>query len=77
VQAQTERVGLSDLRRALHAASQPNETMQTMIFEPATLRLHLAIGSCPSSAAEMRTLELAPLFWRSEPRRGGGSVPEE
>ncbi len=37
-------------------------TVQTMIFEPATLKLHLAIGSCPSSALPMKLLELGPLF---------------
>jgi hypothetical protein len=53
---------VADLHRALHAACDPKETLQTMIFEPATLRLHLAVGTCPASAGEMRTLELAPLL---------------
>ena len=58
------RLDVADLHRALHAACDPTETLQTMIFEPATLQLHLAIGTCPASAGEMRTLELAPLFQR-------------
>jgi hypothetical protein len=37
-------------------------TLQTMIFEPRSLKLHLAIGSCPSSKLPLKTLELAPLF---------------
>ena len=37
-------------------------TLQTMIFEPAELKLHLAIGACPTSALPMKTLELAPLL---------------
>jgi isopenicillin-N N-acyltransferase-like protein len=61
-EARPEKLGLDELHRALHAARQPEETMQTMIFEPAKLRLHLAIGSCPSSACEMKTLDLEPLF---------------
>ena len=40
--------------------------MQTMIFEPATLRLHLSIGICPSTAGEMKLLELAPLLQNSQ-----------
>lgn len=57
-----ERLGLADLHESLHAACNPHETLQTMIFEPAALRLHLAIGTCPASAGTMRTLELAPLL---------------
>jgi hypothetical protein len=33
-----------------------------MIFEPATLKLHLAIGSCPSSSLPLKLLELRPLL---------------
>jgi hypothetical protein len=37
-------------------------TIQTMIFEPASLTLHLAIGSCPTTKLPLKTLELAALF---------------
>ena len=37
-------------------------TVQSMIFEPEPLILHLAMGSCPSSALPMKKLELQPLF---------------
>jgi hypothetical protein len=33
-----------------------------MIFEPVPLKLHLAMGSAPSSALPLKTLELAPLL---------------
>jgi hypothetical protein len=33
-----------------------------MVFEPAELKLHLAIGACPTSALPMKTLDLSPLF---------------
>ena len=33
-----------------------------MVFEPATLKLHLAIGEIPASRGKLRTLDLAPLF---------------
>jgi predicted choloylglycine hydrolase len=60
--ADHDRLGLVELQQGLHAANQQSKTMQTMVFDPAALRLHLATGTCPSSAAPMKCLELAPLF---------------
>jgi hypothetical protein len=60
-------LGPTDLQRALHEARIENSTMQTMVFEPAALRLHLAIGACPSSAAEMKRLDLGPLLRAKRP----------
>jgi hypothetical protein len=57
-----EKIGIADVQARLHAANQGDHTLQTMIFEPATLKLHLAIGKCPSSAEPLRVLELKPLF---------------
>ena len=56
------KVGLEDLHQSLHAVSVRNHTLQTMIFEPAKLRLHLAIGTCPASGKELTALDLATLF---------------
>jgi predicted choloylglycine hydrolase len=56
------KVTISDIHKSLHAVSVRNHTLQTMIFEPAKLRLHLAIGSCPASAKELTTLDLTPLL---------------
>jgi predicted choloylglycine hydrolase len=58
----TGRFAVGDLHASLHAASQGDHTLQTMVFEPAERRLHLAVGQLPSSAGPLRTLELAPLF---------------
>jgi hypothetical protein len=60
--ADHDRIGLAEMQQALHAANQQTKTMQTMVFEPAALRLHLATGTCPSSAAPLKSLDLAPLF---------------
>ncbi len=60
-----EQFGPADLQCALHDARMGKSTMQTMVFEPAALRLHLAIGACPSTAADMKLLELGPLFQRT------------
>ena len=39
--------------------------LQTMIFEPAVLKLHLAIGKCPSSALPLQPIDLGPLLKKS------------
>jgi isopenicillin-N N-acyltransferase-like protein len=57
-----EKLTMDDVGDYLHAARFPQMTMQTMIFEPARLRLHLAFGQIPSSALPRQTLELEPLL---------------
>jgi hypothetical protein len=57
-----DELDLSDVAKKLDEVSMRGLTVQTMIFEPATLKLHLAIGSCPSSALPLKTLDLKPLF---------------
>jgi hypothetical protein len=57
-----DKANLETLAKRLHSANQGGNTLQTMIFEPATLTLHLAIGKCPTSALPMKTLELKELF---------------
>jgi hypothetical protein len=52
----------ADLQVGLHNTSFKTFTLQTMIFESATLRLHLAAGSIPASAGEMREVDLGPLL---------------
>src|SRR5262245_34716826 len=42
-------VGPEDIRRKLHAVSLGDLTLQTMVFEPATLKLHVSLGPSPSS----------------------------
>ena len=59
-----EKVDVATLAKRLHTANQGGHTLQTMIFEPSTLTLHLAIGKCPTSALPMKTLELKELFTR-------------
>jgi hypothetical protein len=57
-----------DLRKQLDAVNLGNFTLQTMVFEPAALRLHLSIGKVPASRGPLRTLDLGPLF-KPEPRK--------
>jgi hypothetical protein len=51
-----------DLRRRLDRVNLGPLTLQTMVFEPATLKLHLSIGSVPASKEPLRTVDLAPLL---------------
>jgi predicted choloylglycine hydrolase len=51
-----------DLRKQLNKVNLGSLTLQTMVFEPSTLKLHLSIGKVPASAGTLRTLDLAPLL---------------
>ncbi len=55
-------LGVADVKKHLHAASNGANTMQTMVFEPAALKLHLSIGKVPASEGELKTVDLKPLF---------------
>jgi len=59
---QMDRLGLEEVAAKMHEANQGPLTIQTMIFEPAELRLHLSIGNTPTSARPLEKLDLAPLF---------------
>jgi predicted choloylglycine hydrolase len=39
-----------------------DQTLQTMVFQPATLTLHVAFGKPPASKLPLKTIELGPLF---------------
>lgn len=56
------KLAVADVARQLDAVNQGPMTVQTMIFEPAALKLHLAIGDCPTSALPLKELALEPLF---------------
>jgi hypothetical protein len=57
-----ERLDEADVAAKLHEVNLGKRTVQTMLFEPASLRLHVAMGKCPSSGEKMKTLDLRPLF---------------
>lgn len=59
-----DQLTIADVAKKLEEVGMNRMTVQTMIFEPAALKLHLAIGSCPSSALPLKPLELGPLFAR-------------
>lgn len=57
-----KKLTVADVGKVMHKVSQGDWTMQTMVFEPARLRLHLSIGSGPTSARPLKMLELATLL---------------
>jgi predicted choloylglycine hydrolase len=61
-------LGVSGLFARLHAASQGDRTLQSMVFDPTARVLHLAIGATPSSALTPVALSLEGCFGSAGPR---------
>jgi len=55
-------VSVADVHQWMHAANQGNSTLQTMVFEPRSLRLHISLGPPPASARQLKVLNLAELL---------------
>jgi hypothetical protein len=53
---------VSDIAERLHAVNQGDMTLQSMVFEPRTLTLHLAFGAGPATRLPLKRLDLAKLF---------------
>ena len=51
-----------DVASALHAVNLGQDTTQSMVFEPKSLRLRLASGTPPASSGPFVALELGELF---------------
>ncbi len=60
------KLSIRDLQGYLHQANQGEFTLQTMVFEPRELVLHLALGTPPSSGHEMQRLDLRDLLISGE-----------
>jgi WD40 repeat protein len=56
------KLNVADVSKKMDAVNQGGWTLQTMIFEPADLRVHVAFGRGPTSALPCKVLELRPLF---------------
>jgi hypothetical protein len=57
-----QKLGVAEVGKKLDEVNQGAYTLQTMVFEPAALKLHLALGKGPASALPLKELDLAPLF---------------
>lgn len=60
--AKGPKIDVAAIHERLHAANQGELTLQTMIFQPRELVLHLAIGKPPVSDDPLVKIELTPLF---------------
>jgi len=65
---QLKRLGVAEVARQMDAVNQGGWTLQTMVFEPASLKLHLAFGKGPATKLPLRTLDLANLFAQERDR---------
>jgi len=53
---------VAHLSKQLDLVHQGSWTLQTMVFEPASLKLHLAFGKGPATRLPLRAVELADYF---------------
>ncbi|MBI1902333.1 MAG: linear amide C-N hydrolase [Planctomycetia bacterium] len=65
-----DKVGLADVAKALHQVNQGSWTLQTMIFEPESLKLHLSMGRGPASARPLVELEMGEFLKAGGEARG-------
>jgi isopenicillin-N N-acyltransferase like protein len=56
------KLSLPDVAEKLDEVNQGKLTIHSMIFEPARLRLHLALGAGPVTDQPLEEIDLAPLF---------------
>jgi WD40 repeat protein len=56
------KLALADVAKKMHQVNQGGWTLQSMIFEPAELRVHIGFGKGPVTGRPSKALELRPLF---------------
>jgi predicted choloylglycine hydrolase len=59
---------VADVAKLISQVNQGNRTIQTMVFEPSELVLHLSLGRGPTSEKPLNRLDLKPLFKSEENR---------
>ncbi|HVJ68908.1 MAG TPA: C45 family peptidase [Caulifigura sp.] len=57
-----EKYSLEDVHRFMHSVNQQDLTFQTMIFEPLSLKVHVAFGPGPCTKLPLQTIELKDRF---------------
>jgi isopenicillin-N N-acyltransferase like protein len=57
-----DKLAITDLAKLMDSANQGQFTIQTMIFEPSALRMHLSFGPVPSSSQRLKPIDLAGLL---------------
>jgi len=63
IKSRTQKIlGLKDVQNLMHTAHQRTWTIQTMIFEPAAMKLHVSLKNPPTSNKTMTTLDVRELL---------------
>ncbi len=57
-----DRLGVGEVAAYMKSVNQGLMTVHTMVFEPATLRLHLAMGPGPATSLPLKAIDLAQLL---------------
>jgi len=57
-----EKLGVDDVFKRLDEVNLGPRTVQSMIFEPERLVVHLAMGKCPATKGSLEALDLKPFF---------------
>ena len=60
--AAIEKLGVADVFKKLDEVNMGPRTVQSMVFEPGPLVLHVAMGTCPATKGPLEKLELKPFF---------------
>ena len=60
--ASMEKLDVNDVFKKLGEVNQEAKTVQSMIFEPSTLVLHVAMGKVPATKCPLETVKLKPLL---------------
>ena len=71
------RLGVGQAAELLGMVHQGPLTMQSMIFEPGSMRVHLALGAPPTTSGPYRTLDAGRLFRRRLRQMARGGQQEE
>jgi isopenicillin-N N-acyltransferase like protein len=56
------KLSLADVGQYMHSVNLGKRTIQTMIFEPDSLRAHLSLGPAPASGQPLKQFDLAEMF---------------
>ena len=60
--AAIEKLGVADVFQKLDEVNMGPRTVQSMVFEPERLVVHVAMGKCPATKGTLEELDLKPFF---------------
>jgi isopenicillin-N N-acyltransferase-like protein len=66
------KIGLEDVIQMMDRVNQGELTIQTMVFEPRAMRMHVGVGKGPVSSRPLQPLDLTALFGSRSNLKGAG-----